>query len=224
MAATTRKPGVRMSATRLMVLGMVRSHGRTHGYRIGTDLHSMGADEWANVRWGSIYHALRQLTKEGKFRAFDDQRGESGQCRTEYEITAEGEAEFLRMLREIVKNPDPHNDLRGAGIALLPALARDEAIELLEERVSRLEADYAELKPHHRVGDSSVELYGELKEKGVPSVVGELLGMWAHITDSEIAWTRGLIRRLRAGEHTMAGEEPGAWGMPGTDRPPDTSA
>jgi DNA-binding PadR family transcriptional regulator len=54
-----------MSATRLLVLGIVRGYGRAHGYRVGNDLVSWGADEWANVKWGSIYHALRALTQSG---------------------------------------------------------------------------------------------------------------------------------------------------------------
>jgi hypothetical protein len=32
---------------------------RVHGYRVGHDPLSWGAGEWANVKWGSIYHALR---------------------------------------------------------------------------------------------------------------------------------------------------------------------
>lgn len=53
-----------MSATRLLVLGMVRLYGRAHGYRIGSALESWGAHEWANIKWGSIYHALKKMTAE----------------------------------------------------------------------------------------------------------------------------------------------------------------
>ncbi|OLT29722.1 hypothetical protein BJF83_10045 [Nocardiopsis sp. CNR-923] len=35
-----------MSATRLLVLGVVRMHGRAHGYRVGRELMSWGADAW----------------------------------------------------------------------------------------------------------------------------------------------------------------------------------
>lgn len=51
-----------VSATRLLVLGVV------HGYRVGADLLSWGAGQWANVKWGSIYHALRQATRAGFLR------------------------------------------------------------------------------------------------------------------------------------------------------------
>ena len=52
-----------VSATRLLVLGVVRGSGHMHGYRVGADLLSWGAGEWANVKWGSIYRALRAPRK-----------------------------------------------------------------------------------------------------------------------------------------------------------------
>ena len=47
-----------MSATRLLVLGVVRMFGRAHGYQVRRELLTWSADEWANVQPGSIYHAL----------------------------------------------------------------------------------------------------------------------------------------------------------------------
>lgn len=208
-----------MSATRLMVLGLVRSLGRAHGYQIGTELHGWGADEWANVQWGSIYHALRQLTKQGLLRSFDVERADTGQPRVEYEITEDGETEFFRLLRSTVRNPDPHNDMRGAGVVFLPALTRAEAITLLEERVAQMEDVIADLDPYLAAEDGTVELRGEAAQ--LPSIVAELFGMWTHETTSEITWTRGLIHRLRAGAHTMADEGEGPWAE---ERPPEPDA
>lgn len=202
-----------MSATRLMVLGLVRSHGRTHGYRLGTELYSYRADAWANVKWGSIYHALKHLTKKGWLVSFEGEMGESGQCRTEYEVTSAGEVEFFRLLRQTVRTPEAQLDLRAAAVVFLPALDRDEAIALLEERLVGLRDVRAELANHHVVSETSVELSDALGAEGVPSIVGELFGMWAHDIASEIAWTRGLISRLRAGAHAM-GEESGRWPTP----------
>src|SRR3954447_14509251 len=115
-----------MSATRLLVLGVVRGYGRAHGYLIGNDLLSWGADEWANVKWGSIYHALKQLTKSGFLREEWTVPG-----RTDYELTEQGEQEFQKLLRTALSKPEPKPDMLGAGLALLPALARQDAIKLL---------------------------------------------------------------------------------------------
>ena len=54
-----------MSTIRLLVLGAVRQHGRAHGYQVRNDLEYWGAHEWSNAKPGSIYHALKQLAKQG---------------------------------------------------------------------------------------------------------------------------------------------------------------
>lgn len=54
-----------MSAIRLLVLCAVRQHGRAHGYQIRNDLEYWGAHEWSSAKPGSIYHALKQMAKQG---------------------------------------------------------------------------------------------------------------------------------------------------------------
>jgi DNA-binding PadR family transcriptional regulator len=186
-----------MSATRLLVLGIVRGYGRAHGYRVGNDLLSWGADEWANVKWGSIYHALRALTGAGFLLDHDDIP-----TRTEYELTEGGEAEFMRLLRDALRRPHPRPDLVGAALAMLPCLPREEAVRLLRERLAALEA--ARDKAQAQV-DSWAE----------PLHVRELFGLWEHSAAGGAEWTRGLIARLGSGHYAMAGE-PGSFGVPGS--------
>jgi DNA-binding PadR family transcriptional regulator len=187
-----------MSATRLLVLGIVRGYGRAHGYRIGNDLLSWGADEWANVKWGSIYHALRSLTEGGFLLDHNDVPG-----RTEYELTERGEAEYMKLLRDALRRPQPRPDFLGAALAMLPSLPREEAVALLKERLTALEA--ARDKAHAQV-EALVE----------PPHVRELFGLWEHNAAASAEWTRGVIERLEAGAYPMAGEprspgKPGGW-------------
>jgi DNA-binding PadR family transcriptional regulator len=196
-----------MSATRLLVLGVVRGYGRAHGYLVGNDLLSWGADEWANVKWGSIYHALKQLTKEG--RLTDELVPPS---RTDYVLTELGEAEYLKLLRDSLKRPELRPDMLGAGLALMPSLARDEAIGLLKQRLEVLE------------GKRDAAL-GLKRAWGRPVHVRELYGLWEHSAASGVEWTRGLIERLGAGEYPMLGEPdspgaPGSWHDPAVQRSP----
>lgn len=193
-----------MSATRVLVLWMVRGYGRTHGYVIGTDLLSWGAGEWANVKWGSVYHALKTLTRDGLLRDFDEVPH-----RTEYEITERGEAEFMRLLRDSVRAPRPRADYLGAAMAMLPALPRAEAVALLRERLAALESARDK---------AQAQLDGWVD----PAHVVELFGLWVHEAEADIDWTRGLIGRLESGAYAMAGE-PGSPGRPGSwasSRPP----
>ncbi len=53
-----------MSTTRLLILGVVRIFQPVHGYDVRRELLSWGADKWANVQPGSIYHAVRKMTEE----------------------------------------------------------------------------------------------------------------------------------------------------------------
>ncbi|MBL8926077.1 MAG: helix-turn-helix transcriptional regulator [Pseudonocardia sp.] len=186
-----------MSATRLLVLGVVRGYGRVHGYRVGADLLSWGAGEWANVKWGSIYHALRQAARGGLLRDHDDVPG-----RTDYELTERGDAEFHRLLRDALRHPQPRPDVLGAALALLPALTRDEALELLRERLAALE---------QRQDKARVQLDAWTD----PPHVRELFGLWEATAAAGLEWTRGLIARLADGAYPMAGE-PGSPGRAGS--------
>ncbi|MEV4313336.1 PadR family transcriptional regulator [Actinocrispum sp. NPDC049592] len=188
-----------MSATRLLVLGVVRGYGRAHGYLIGNDLLSWGADRWANVKWGSIYHALKQLTKGGYLHEEWTVPG-----RTDYELTEAGEHEFQKLLRNALSKPDNKADMLGAALALLPALPREEAIKMLKQRLAALEAER---------DDAGVQLR---KSAERPPHVWELYSLWEHNAQGGIEWTQGLIDRLSSGSYPMRGEpdspgEPGSW-------------
>ncbi len=186
-----------MSATRLLVLGVVRGYGRAHGYLIGNDLLAWEADRWANVKWGSIYHALAALTRSGSLLDHVGVRG-----RTEYELTERGEAEFGRLLRAALRVPDRHPDQLGAALAFLPSLPRAEAISLLRERLATCEA--AQRSAHER-----------REGWDWPPHVRELFGLWAADAAGGAEWARGLIGRLEAGAYAMDGE-PGSPGPPGS--------
>lgn len=181
-----------MSATRLLVLGGVRRFGRAHGYEVRRELISWGSDEWAHVNPGSIYHALRQLAKEGMLRAHDVEESDAGPPHTDYEITETGRAEFLRLLRGALATVDVrHPEMLTAGLGFLTELPRAEAIGLLRERLDGLAGWRASVAPH-------------LDEQDPDDHLRELLGWWVHSADAATAWTLRLIERLEAGAYSMA--------------------
>ncbi|MBP2327612.1 DNA-binding PadR family transcriptional regulator [Kibdelosporangium banguiense] len=192
-----------MSATRLLVLGVVRGFGRAHGYLIRAELLRWGAESWANIKWGSLYHALRKLAEEGLLTAGDiDEAG-----RVDHEITARGEAEFFRLLKAALREPQPRPDMLAAGLSLLPALSRAEAIELLEVR--------------HRTLRTSQDEYQHQNDNWERAPhIRELFGLWTHTAAGGAQWTQQMIRRLRAGTYLMAGEPGAVFGVPGA-WPPD---
>lgn len=195
-----------MSATRLLVLGMVRACGRAHGYQLGRDLLSWGADEWANTKWGSIYHALKQLTKQEMLASHDVEKGDAGQPRTEYEITGKGEAEFFRLVRDALSKPEKRPDTLAAALAMMTALPRDEVISLLKERLGALE----------RTRDSITAQTSDWERSGQVGHVRELFDLWIDDADNGARWTRGLVARLEDGAYIMANEAHPNFGAPGS--------
>lgn len=186
-----------MSAIRLLVLCAVRQHGRAHGYQIRNDLEYWGAHEWSNAKPGSIYHALKQMAKQGVLLAHEVAPSTvGGPPRTEYEITEQGDEEYFTLLRAALTSYDQKLDVLSAGLGGIVDLERAEAVALLKERVAGLA----------RWRTSVTEYY--TPEAGPESIghIGEIMNMWVHSADSGAQWTSGLIKRIEGGAYTFAGE------------------
>jgi DNA-binding PadR family transcriptional regulator len=182
-----------MSAVRLLVLGVMRLQQPTYGYAVRRELLSWRAEEWTNVKPGSIYHALKQLTQEGKLTAFGTEGSTQGPGRTLFQMTEAGEAEFRKLMDEALVSVDMEE--LGAGIAFMDALPRAHVIEKLREQRRRSE----EVRAH---------LLGL-----VPSFPGgrydpphttDLLELWSSVFGNLTGWTDGMLARLESGEYRMS--------------------
>ncbi|WP_405778297.1 PadR family transcriptional regulator [Streptomyces sp. NBC_00859] len=186
-----------MSAIRLLVLGAVRQHGRAHGYQVRNDLEYWGAHEWSNAKPGSIYHALKQLAKQGMLLAHEIAPSTAGgPPRTEYEMTEAGREEYLRVLREALVTYDQKTDVMSAALGCIVDLERAEAVGLLKVRVQAMEAWRASVTEHYIPEDGPQQL----------GHIGEIMDFWVHTADAGAQWTRGLIERIEGGAYVFAGE------------------
>ncbi|WP_327350189.1 PadR family transcriptional regulator [Streptomyces sp. NBC_01321] len=186
-----------MSAIRLLVLCAVRQHGRAHGYQVRNDLEYWGAHEWSNAKPGSIYHALKQMAKQGLLVPHETAPSAAGgPPRTEYEITARGNEEYLALLRAALTSYDQKLDVLSAGLGGIVDLERAEVIELLKKRVAGLAVWRASVTDYY-TPEAGPESLGH---------IGEIMNMWVHMADAGAQWTRGLIARIEGGAYTFAGE------------------
>ncbi|MCH0565106.1 PadR family transcriptional regulator [Streptomyces sp. MUM 2J] len=186
-----------MSAIRLLVLGAVRQHGRAHGYQVRNDLEYWGAHEWSHAKPGSIYHALKQMAKQGLLHAHEIAPSTAGgPPRVEYEITGAGTEEYFRLLREALVAREGNIDMLSSAIGFMVDLERGEVVRLLQERLRRL-AEWRDTVTEHYVPEGGPERLGH---------IGEIMNMWVHTADGEAAWTRGLVDRIEGGAYTFAGE------------------
>jgi DNA-binding PadR family transcriptional regulator len=186
-----------VSATRLLVLGVVRTHGKAHGYQVRRELLSWSADRWANVAPGSIYHALKQMTKEGLLELVELESAEAGPERTGYRLTPDGETEFQILLSKSLTDID--SDQTGkyslaAAITFMTALPRKRAVSLLRHRLTQLEGQRATARGMLTDG----------AEWGQPAHIAELYRLWLGHIDATVVWTEDLIKRLETGEYVMA--------------------
>ncbi|MGW8490134.1 PadR family transcriptional regulator [Streptomyces sp. NPDC055886] len=186
-----------MSAIRLLVLGAVRMHGRAHGYQVRNDLEYWGAHEWSNAKPGSIYHALKQMAKQGLLRAHETAPSTvGGPPRTEYEVTGEGLEEYRTLLRDAIRSYDQDMDVLSAAVGFIVDLPREEAVALLKERVEAMKGWRDEVTEYYTPEDGPESL----------GHIGEIMNLWVHSADAGAEWTRGLIERIEGGAYTFAGE------------------
>ncbi|MEU0969806.1 PadR family transcriptional regulator [Streptomyces sp. NPDC005917] len=186
-----------MSAIRLLVLGAVRRHGRAHGYQVRNDLEYWGAHEWSNAKPGSIYHALKQMAKQGLLHAHEVAPSTAGgPPRTEYEMTTKGTEEYFRLLRESLTAYDQKPDVLAAALGFVVDLEREEALDLLRDRVRAIR-EWRKTVTEYYTPEDGPDRLGH---------IGEIMNLWIHSADAGAEWTDGLIRRVEGGAYTFAGE------------------
>ncbi|MFG2722835.1 PadR family transcriptional regulator [Streptomyces sp. NPDC048416] len=186
-----------MSTIRLLVLGAVRQHGRAHGYQVRSDLEYWGAHEWSNAKPGSIYHALKQMAKEGALLAHEvGPSTVGGPPRTEYELTDAGREEYFRLLRAALSSYNQKPDVLSAALGFMVDLPRAEVVALLRDRLDKL-ARWRESVTEYYLAGAEPEQLGH---------IGEIMNMWIHSSDAGAEWTRGLIGRVEGGAYAFVGE------------------
>ncbi|MFE6892203.1 PadR family transcriptional regulator [Streptomyces sp. NPDC057694] len=186
-----------MSAIRLLVLNAVRQHGRAHGYQVRSDLEYWGAHEWSNAKPGSVYHALKQMAKQGLLLAHETAPSTAGgPPRTEYEITGRGDEEYLRLLRAALVSYDQKPELLVAALGGMVDLPRAEVVALLKERLRSIGAWRSTVTGYY-TPEEGPERLGH---------IGEIMNYWVHSADFGTEWTEGLIGRIEGGAYVFAGE------------------
>ncbi len=177
-----------MSATRLLILGVLRQLQPAHGYTIRQQLEAWQVDEWANVAYGSIYFALGKLAEEGMVESVGDGRPRARTTRVTYVVTERGEAEFQRLLRAHWLERRPIVEPFRAALAFMSSIPADEVVELLHRRVALARNDAEVLEAMSQSPEVS------------PRHVAELLLLAAAHARAEIDWGEAAIAKVERGE------------------------
>lgn len=186
------------STTRLLVLGVVRIFQPVHGYDVRRELVSWHAEEWANVAPGSIYNALKSLTRDGLLEIVGTKQIGSRPERTTYRLTPKGEVEMDEMLRETLWTVRMPVDPLVSAISLLGFLDRKELASALEARTAKIQGD---LKHAEYV-------IAAIDDVETPAHVREMMRLIYARVGAELEWSRAFKARLASGEYRTRGDAP----------------
>jgi DNA-binding PadR family transcriptional regulator len=174
-----------------MILGIVKWFQPVHGYQVRRELLSWGADEWANIQPGSIYHALRKMTEDGLLAEVATEQVGSRPARTTYQLTPVGEAEFEELLRKDWWDYKVPIDPFAAAFCFLPALPRREAAAALRNRARLLRAANA---------SAAAALESDWMRVSKPVHVAWTFELLIARNEAEIAWCERIADRVESGE------------------------
>lgn len=139
----------------LLLLGVLRQ-GNMHGYGINEFIQRDMA-YCTDLKKPTAYHLLKKMADAGWIQERMDQEGKRPPRRT-YTVTAEGEAAFQRLLRENLRayaSPRFEGDI---GIAFVDQLPIAEALTLLRERQTILQAELETLEQMAGHGEGGMQL------------------------------------------------------------------
>jgi DNA-binding PadR family transcriptional regulator len=119
-------------STRLVILGLLRERP-LYGYEIKHIIEDHMGD-WTSIAFGSIYFALRKLAEESFIEKIATEKEGSRPSRSVYQITEAGQAEFLRLLREVWSEMERHYFAFDIGLFFMEALPTEEAKSYLQSR------------------------------------------------------------------------------------------
>jgi DNA-binding PadR family transcriptional regulator len=193
----------------LLVLGVVRMLGEAHGYQVRQALLSWSADRWANVKQGSIYHALKKAVTDNLLEQVQTEESDQGPDRVVYRTTPKGDGEFFFLMNNALGQIDSGPAMFNAALPFLTTVDRRTLIFLLNTRIKQTEG---QLETTRYLMDHSIA-DGE-DQAGKPPHIMEMFRYWNATVAGTLDWLRDLVARIEAGEYTFADDGPGAFGSP----------
>ena len=179
----------------MLVLAVVRLLQPVHGYDVRRELLSWHADEWANVKPGSVYGALNTLQRDGLISVEGVAQDGARPERTSYRLTAEGEKVLADLIRDGLWSAEQPKHPYYATVALFPFAPRADVTAALRSRILKFEADLVFLEREERRILSGTGNPVEAE----PFHVADAIALAAAHTRADLEWTRRTLQRIEDG-------------------------
>ncbi len=135
-----------MTASRLLILGALRTIQPAHGYQVRQELERWEADKWANIAYGSIYHALNAMALEGLLEMYESPDRKGGTTKKVYVLTSDGEKEYRHLLSEYWWEPKVMYDPFQIALTFRQDLEPQEMVGALQMRIGVVEETIEHLR------------------------------------------------------------------------------
>ncbi|MFI6428639.1 PadR family transcriptional regulator [Rhodococcus oryzae] len=122
----------------LAILGLV-SERPMHPYQMSQTLKDRGKDDSVKLNYGSLYSVVESLAKQGMIEPVGTERDGNRPPRTVYGITDSGAAEVEAWMRELLSSPTKEYTQFLAALSFMPLLSPDVSVQLLRQRLARLD-------------------------------------------------------------------------------------
>ncbi|WP_285772886.1 PadR family transcriptional regulator [Microtetraspora sp. NBRC 13810] len=174
-----------MTSTRILILGVLLD-GPLHGYKVRRRLELWGADSWASVAYGSIYHGLAKMADEGLLEVVEGGRG----GKTVYAITDDGRAEFYHRLFRAWMDISPIVDPFQVAMTFMDRMPQAELLRAMQARSEQL-----------RLTISMMERsLGGKQGFGAPRHIDENLKLITGQLRAQLDWLDETIPKVKAGD------------------------
>ena len=131
-------------STKMVLLGLLRERP-LYGYEIKQLLKERMQDS-DRIAFGSIYFALNNLEKQGLIKQVAIEKSGNRPSRSVYQITAEGEKEFFKLLKEVLSRPESFLFAMDLGMSFLHLLPKEEVAECIHFKMLKIDEGIEEIK------------------------------------------------------------------------------
>jgi DNA-binding PadR family transcriptional regulator len=184
-----------MTNAELAILSLIAEKPH-HGYEIEQVIDARGMREWTEVSFSSIYYLLKKLEGQELIQGRTEPSKGKGPGRKVYRITPVGRRAWRRAALAALANPDRTYSPFQLGLANLPLIPAEKAIQALLEYSQRLR----DRRKHVRDRlDSAAD--------DLPFHAAAMFDLSLTMIEAELSWVQRFVRTLSTPNHARNADE-----------------